>query len=133
VNPWYAEVAARAAHRCEYCRAPEAIFNFPFEIEHVVPVAKRGPTEEANLALACRPCNLFKRDSQHGIDPKSGESVSLFNPREASWDDHFTIDLEAGVIHGSTSTGRATVDRLRMNTPAQVQARIKWIQLRLFP
>jgi len=30
MNPHYARVAQRAGHRCEYCRAPEAVFNFPF-------------------------------------------------------------------------------------------------------
>ena len=65
MNPRYALVAARAGHRCEYCQAPEAIFNFPFEVEHVVPPGKAGPDTEDNWALACRSCNLFKSD---GLD-----------------------------------------------------------------
>ena len=36
MSPRYALVAARAKHRCEYCHAPEAIFNFPFEVEHIL-------------------------------------------------------------------------------------------------
>jgi hypothetical protein len=36
MNPRHARVAARAAHRCEYCHAPEALFNFPFEVEHII-------------------------------------------------------------------------------------------------
>jgi hypothetical protein len=39
MNPQYAEVARRAGHRCEYCRAPEIIFNFPFEVEQIVGMA----------------------------------------------------------------------------------------------
>jgi hypothetical protein len=35
MNPHYRVVAQRAGHRCEYCRAPEAVFNFPFEVEHI--------------------------------------------------------------------------------------------------
>ena len=31
MNPHYPLVAERAGHRCEYCHAPEVIFNFPFE------------------------------------------------------------------------------------------------------
>lgn len=31
MNPFYTLVADRAAHRCEYCHAPELVFNFPFE------------------------------------------------------------------------------------------------------
>ena len=29
INPHYPTVAQRAGHRCEYCRAPEAVFDFP--------------------------------------------------------------------------------------------------------
>ena len=42
MNPQYAEVARRAGHRCEYCHAPEVIFNFPFEVEHILP--RQEPT-----------------------------------------------------------------------------------------
>jgi hypothetical protein len=34
MNSFYTLVADRAAHRCEYCHAPELVFNFPFEVEH---------------------------------------------------------------------------------------------------
>lgn len=60
MNPNYAEVALRAGHRCEYCHALEAVFNFPFEVEHVTPVALGGGDTAENLALACRSCNLFR-------------------------------------------------------------------------
>lgn len=46
MNPRYASVAARAGHRCEYCHAPEAVFNFPFEVEHVVPPGLLGADSE---------------------------------------------------------------------------------------
>ena len=42
MNPHYPEVSHRAAHRCEYCHAPEAIFNFPFEVEYVIPICNEG-------------------------------------------------------------------------------------------
>lgn len=42
MNPHYPEVSHRAAHRCEYCHAPEVIFNFPFEVEHVIPTCISG-------------------------------------------------------------------------------------------
>jgi len=58
MNKHYAEVAHRAGHRCDYCRAPEFIFNLPFEVEHIVPTSREGRDDESNLALACRACNL---------------------------------------------------------------------------
>ena len=36
MNPRYSAVAERAGHRCEYCGAPEVVFNFPFEVEHII-------------------------------------------------------------------------------------------------
>lgn len=40
MNPFYTLVADHAAHRCEYCHAPELVFNFPFEVEHIVPICR---------------------------------------------------------------------------------------------
>ncbi|MBC7854323.1 MAG: HNH endonuclease [Pirellulaceae bacterium] len=62
MNAAYAAVARRAEHRCEYCHAPEVVFNFPLEVEHIVPPQRGGSGELDNLALACRACNLFKSD-----------------------------------------------------------------------
>jgi 5-methylcytosine-specific restriction endonuclease McrA len=53
MNPCYAAIAERANHRCEYCQAPEVVFNFPFEVEHIIPIFRQGANNEANLALAC--------------------------------------------------------------------------------
>lgn len=61
MNPNYRDVARRAEHRCEYCRAPEVIFNFAFEVEHIVPKSQLGSNELSNLALACRCCNICSR------------------------------------------------------------------------
>lgn len=133
MNRHYPEVAHRAAHRCEYCRAPEAIFNFPFEVEHVIPVSHKGIDEHANLALACRSCNIHKASHLTGFDDVTQKETVLFNPRLDRWDDHFRIDKETGAILAETGTGRATVSRLKMNRDTQLVARLRWMQLGLFP
>ncbi len=133
MNPLHAIVARRADHRCEYCRAPEAVFNFPFEVEHVVPTSAGGGNESANLALACRSCNLFKSNHMTATDPETGAEVSLFSPRDERWSVHFNYDAESGEIRGLTPTGRATVEALRVNDPAHLVARDFWVRLRLFP
>src|SRR5260370_10899119 len=94
----YPEVAQRARHRCEYCRAPEVVFNFPFEVEHIAPVSSGGSDALTNLALACRSCNLYKATQVKGIDPVSQQEVRLFHPREDRWEVHFQIDPESGEI-----------------------------------
>ena len=82
MNPHYPLVAERAAHRCEYCHAPEATFNFAFEVEHVVPPLQGGPDDETNWALACRACNVHKSDHLDGQDPETQTPVPLFHPRQ---------------------------------------------------
>jgi 5-methylcytosine-specific restriction endonuclease McrA len=68
VNPLYPAVAERAGHRCEYCHAPEQIFNFTFEVEHIHPRASGGGNNPENLALACESCNLHKAMATTGWD-----------------------------------------------------------------
>ena len=133
MNPHYTPVALRAGHRCEYCHAPEAVFNLPLEVEHIVPVSRGGDDTAANWALACRACNLYKATHVHGSDPESHAVVRLFHPREDQWEDHFRVAAESGEIEGLTPVGSATVARLGMNSAAQVAARQQWMRLGLFP
>jgi hypothetical protein len=133
VNPRYPAVAERAGHRCEYCRAPEAIFNLPFEVEHVVPSSREGSNDLANLALSCRACNLYKSDRTIGLDPETGADFPLFNPRSEPWDRHFALDPATGSILGLTAVGRATIASLQMNRPVQLGARLQWMRLGIFP
>jgi len=132
MNPNYGRVAERAAHHCEYCRAPEAVFNFPFEVEHIIPPGGGGTDEESNLALSCRSCNIFKSDHVKAVDPDTRNEVFLFNPRRDLWAEHFRANPD-GVLTGVTPIGRATISLLQMNRHAQLAARRQWIRLRLFP
>jgi len=133
VNPQYALVALRAGHRCEYCRAPEAVFNFRFEVEHPIPTSRQGADDTSNLALACRSCNVFKSNYLTGPDESLATEVRLFHPRQDRWEDHFQVDRDTGEIRGLTPIGRATVERLRMNSSGQTAARRLWARLGLFP
>ena len=133
MNPFYAMVASRAGNRCEYCRAPEAVFNFPFEVEHITPKSLAGTDAENNLALACRACNLRKSNHLRGTDAQSGMEVRLFHPREDRWEEHFSAKAEVGEIVGITAIGRATVVLLAMNSDVQMTARRHWHRLGLFP
>lgn len=133
MNPHYPLVAKRAAHRCEYCHAPEAIFNFPFEVEHILPSFRGGGDDATNWALACRACYLRKSGHLDGLDPEMRTLIRLFNPRLDPWAEHFQLDPSTSAIVGRTPIGRATVARLGMNTPIQLAARQQWIRLGLFP
>ncbi len=133
MNPNYPLVAQRAKHQCEYCHAPEVIFNVAFEVDHIIPLAKSGSDNLQNLALACRICNLRKLDYIDGVDSVTQQQVRLFNPRTDVWEDHFAVQQEPPFnLEGKTSIGRATVDRLGMNASLQLRARALWIALRIF-
>ena len=110
-------VRRRANNRCEYCLFPEP----PFHIEHIIARQHDGETAEKNLALACARCNRHKGPNLAGIDRDSGALITLFNPRQARWADHFQ---EKGPrIEGITPVGRVTVAVLDMNHPLRVGAR----------
>ena len=133
MNPNHPLVAQRADYRCEYCRAPEAIFNFAFEVEHIIPATRGGDDDPTNWALSCRACNLHKSDHVEGLDAQTGNIVRLFDPRHDVWGTHFVVDREGGAIEALTDVGRATVACLRLNTPGQIAARRQWMRLGLFP
>ena len=120
-------VAARARGLCEYCQTAQTIV-IEMEIDHIVPEAAGGATEADNLCLACVSCNAFKSAYKMGIDPQTDEEVSLFNPRQQQWNEHFRWSEDGSQIIGTTAIGRATVARLQMNRSPVVQARQRWVQ-----
>ncbi|MDA1049179.1 MAG: HNH endonuclease signature motif containing protein [Planctomycetota bacterium] len=132
MNPAYPFVAERARHRCEYCLAPETMFNCEFEVEHILPRSQDGSSQTDNLALSCRACNKNKSDRVEEIDDMSQERTRLFHPRRDKWTLHFAISADGSIL-GLTAIGRVTVFRLKFNSRFQLAARQCWIKLGLFP
>ncbi len=133
MNPLYEIVASRANYRCEYCKAPEQVFNFPFNVDHIHPVSKGGNNDPENLALACESCNLYKSDFVDGIDSNTNLEVMLFNPRVDGWKVHFEFRLTTGELVGITPTGRATIKRLNFNSDFHIRARKHWARISVYP
>lgn len=129
----YRFVAERARRGCEYCLAPESLFNSPFEVEHIIPRKRGGTDDESNLALACRSCNSSKSQAISARDPLTGQADRLFNPRVDSWNEHFIVDLATAEIAGHTPVGRSTVVRLKLNGPHELRARRLWVSHFGFP
>jgi hypothetical protein len=67
--------------RCRYCLTAEANSGIRLTYDHITPVSKGGETTFENVCLACSACNEHKSDATHAVDPISGETVPLFNPR----------------------------------------------------
>ena len=76
---------------------------------------------------------MFKGAEIEADDPKTGERTLLFNPRRHAWHEHFAYDPESGLLRSETPIGRATIDRLKMNTDWQIAARKYWSRDGKFP
>jgi hypothetical protein len=104
-----------------------------FHIEHIIPRARGGADNRANYALSCITCNSYKSDHVTGHDPSTGAELPLFHPRREKWGRHFRFVPATLEIRGITATGRATLARLRMNAPKQIEARALWVELEIYP
>jgi len=128
----YYIVAARAGRRCEYCHAPEVLFNHRFPVDHIIPRVFGGSDELDNLALACQACNSHKYQKQTAMDTIRQKSFRLFNPRRDKWEKHFRWNSTRTRISGRTAIGRTTITALRLNDPRQIEARVLWQTLGKF-
>jgi hypothetical protein len=124
-------VYARAKGCCEYCRLPCSMLVVPCEIDHIIAIKHRGPTEADNLALACFYCNSAKGPNIAGRDPESGRLTRLFDPRGDRWLEHF--DWSHAQLIGRTDVGRTTIDVLRINEPDALILRATLIAEGVFP
>jgi len=64
-------VAETARFRCGYCLASQRIIGPLLELDHIVPEAHGGTSDEENLFLACPMCNSHKADRREAVDPES--------------------------------------------------------------
>ncbi|ALB40513.1 MULTISPECIES: HNH endonuclease signature motif containing protein [Nostocales] len=121
------KIIERDKSRCCYCLTSEANSGIPMTYDHIHPVSKGGETTFENLCLACRSCNEFKSDAVESIDPLSGETIQLFNPRQQKWTDHFGWSADGTRLEGINAIGRTTIVKLRINNPVILIARKRWV------
>jgi hypothetical protein len=134
----YEAVRQRANFRCEYCHYPELLSSAPLSIDHLQPQSLGGSDDLNNLALACRRCNEKRYNFTTGTDPDTGAEISLFNPRQNQWSEHFIWSANGVEIIGITAIGRATCQRLDLNDASRTEpfiqnARRQWIAASLHP
>ena len=116
-------IIKRANECCEYCRSQARFATQSFSIDHIVPHSKGGKNTSDNFAFACQGCNNHKYNKTDAIDPVSKKAVSLYNPRQQKWYDHFGWNDDFTVIIGTTPTGRATVETLKLNREPLINLR----------
>lgn len=119
-------IAQSDRQRCCYCLTSEANSGIPMTFDHIQPISKGGETTFENVCLACRSCNEFKSDATEAVDPLTGETIPLFNPRTQIWVDHFAWSPDSARMEGLTAIGRSSIIRLRMNNQVIVAARRRW-------
>lgn len=134
----YAQVQQRAQFRCEYCHYPELLSASPLSIDHLQPQSLGGGDTLDNLALACRRCNERRYNFTTGVDPETGQSTALFNPRLHNWGEHFVWSADGLCVVGRTSIGRATCNRLDLNDDKRSdqfiqKSRAQWVKSNLHP
>ncbi len=111
-------VVSRADGLCEYCLIAEEDSGYGCQIDRVISEKHGGPTNAANLALACTFCNLAKGSDVGSIHHETGEFCRFFNPRTDRWSDHFVLvnyRIEPLTIIGSVTArilGFNAVERL---------------------
>ena len=111
------QVSVNARHRCGYCLAQQEIIGIQLHVEHILPESVGGATALENLWLACSECNNHKGTQVAAIDPQTGETTHLFNPRTQRWVEHFHWSEDGTHVMGITAIGRATVNALDLNQP----------------
>jgi len=117
------KIRRQANYRCEYCHTLERHLPFAaFHLDHIVARQHGGADEELNLAWSCHSCNLHKGTNLSSADPDTREIVRIYNRRVDKWGDHFQIEAE--FIRGKTSTGRATVWLLELNSAERRDLRV---------
>jgi HNH endonuclease len=126
-------IAQSAKNRCGYCLTQSEAMGMQMEIDHLQPLALDGTSDEENLWLACPQCNRAKGVQTTAIDPDTGRSVALFNPRNQRWAEHFVWQENGLYVAGISPIGRATVPALRMNNEWVLRARLVWIRAGIHP
>jgi len=124
-------VEVRAGRRCEYCRIHSALQGATFHVDHIQPLSAGGSDDFENLSFACPTCNLAKSNRASRIDPDTGASVPMFNPRRDTWFVHFRF--EGYSLLGLTGCGRAVIAEFDLNTPKYIFIRSAEREFGLFP
>jgi hypothetical protein len=114
---------------CAYCQTSESLTVTNFEFEHIKPRSVGGETTFQNLCLSCPSCNRYKASRQTAIDPKTQQTIPLFNPQTQLWDNYFKWNQDHTEIIGLTAEGRATVEALKMNRPQLIRVRSMWVKM----
>jgi HNH endonuclease len=127
------KIREKFADCCAYCRTAEFLTITTFEFEHIIPLSAGGETTFNNLCLSCPSCNRYKASRQTALDEDTQQEVSLFNPQQQLWIEHFAWNEDATEIIPLTPVARVTIDALKMNRSQLIRVRKMWVKLEEHP
>jgi len=113
---------AQAGYRCEYCR--KLLTDQTYQLDHIWPESREGLSVLPNLAISCQRCNNNKAAHVEWVDPLSGSTHPLFNPRSMKWETHFR-EAHTEVV-GVSPTGNATAALLFRSTSQYLPPDLRW-------
>ena len=127
------QVRQRANFLCEYCHTNERWQYVRFTIDHIVPVSEGGEDNLENLCLACFHCNRRKSAKTTAMDHETGQKITIFNPRQHQWPEHFIWSDDGLYIIPLTAVGRVTVETLDLNRPRILNIRLADVMVERHP
>ena len=127
------QIKERARYLCEYCLSPEHFCPAYYEGDQITPVSAGGEDSFENLANSCGGCNNNKSNATEAIDPSTGQTVPLYNPRIHNWADHFVWNNNYTLMLGISPIGRATIQKLKLNRQEVVNLRGLLVTVGLHP
>jgi hypothetical protein len=126
-----AQVIARAANCCEYCRLSQDYYAAIFHVEHIKAQQHVTDDRPSNLAWCCPRCNRKKGPNLTGVDPLTQTITRLFHPRNDQWSRYFRWN--GPILEALTPVGRATIAVLDLNNGDRVRLRQALIAEGVFP
>jgi hypothetical protein len=123
------KIRTKFADCCAYCHTAELLTVTTFEFEHIIPLSAGEETVFDNLCLSCPSCNRYKASRQKVLDEDTQQEVSLFNPQQQLWSEHFAWSEDGTEIIPLTSVGTVTIYALKMNRAQLTRVRKMWVKL----
>lgn len=116
--------------RCAYCNLHHESITTPFEIDHFIPrdaftgVRDELLTDYNNLVLACKKCNLAKKDKFEGdISLPEPTNERFYDPVKTDYNTVFFRN-DFGCIASSDSKGQRMIEDLGLYRPIHI---LGWI------
>ncbi|WP_144815201.1 HNH endonuclease domain-containing protein [Enterobacter sp. DE0047] len=115
------ELWERFKHQCAYC-GTKLYEPLMADVAHFFPKSKYPAFQEDtdNLLIACKACNMIKRD-QFPLDD-NGQPL-LLNPVNEIFSKHIK-QSKNGYLEGLTERGHATIEVLQLNRSSLIEQRI---------